>query len=173
MYKNFFVYFLLFQSVFISADFILETIENKSDLKFDYVYYRSLGQQKRLPALDDILQKSQGKQHVVVDKTITSRGLAFVMSDNQGHTATIFIHDQTKLAIEHKRSKTQQIAKFPVIVAEGKGDYTAQIMMIDRYDTKLITKSKAYNHQDSSRFNLIITGKEGNYQILLDSIDNN
>jgi len=158
---------ILFQVNLQYAEFILQTIENRSDLQFNRAYHKNLGKEKNLPSLTDILQKSNNKQHVVVDKTIGSNGLGIVMSDNKGHKATIFIHDQVKHSIEYKRKKIQQIASFPPIVSTGEGDYSAQIMLQDLADSKMLAEPKSYNHQENGRFNMIISGSLGNYQISL------
>ena len=150
------------------SEFTLQTIENKTtDLKFDGAYYKQLGKEKKLPALTDQLQKSNEKQHVVIDKKISSQGVAFVMSDQKGHKATIFIHGQPAHSIEFKRKKTEQIAKFPEITAAGTGSYSAQVMMQDFADSKMVAQPQAYNYQEPAGFNLVVSGGQGSYQLSL------
>lgn len=156
---------ILLQAGYQYTEFTLQIIENKSDLNFDRAYYKNLGKEKQLPALTDILKKS--KQHVVVDKKVGSDGLALVMSDSKGHHATIFIHGQAQYSIEYKRKKTQKIAQFPDITPIGTGPYSAQVMMQDDVDKKLIAQPYAHNYQEPAAFNLIITGNQGSYQLYL------
>jgi hypothetical protein len=149
------------------CEFTLQTIENRSDLKFKDAYYKQSGKEKKLPALMDALQKSNNKQHVVIDKKVGSAGLALAMADQEGHHATIFIHDQAQHSIEYKRNKIKQIAQFPEIVSTGTGPYSAQIMMKDTVDGKMVADSKSYNHEENTEFNLMILGSGGNYQVSL------
>ncbi len=150
------------------CEFTLQTIENRSDLNFKDAYHKQSGKQKKLPAFTDVLQKSNNKQHVVIDKKVGSTGLALVMGDQEGHTATIFIHDQAQHAIEYKRNKTKQIAQFPKIIPTGTGPYSAEVMVQDTVDGKMLSEAKAYNHEENTAFNLKILGSKGNYQVSLD-----
>lgn len=149
------------------SEFTLQTIENRSDLQFKYAYHRQSGKEKKLLALTDTLQKYNDKQHVVIDKKVGSTGLALAMADQEGHHATIFIHDQAQHAIEYKRNKTKQITQFPEIVPTGTGPYSAQVMMQDAADRKMVAEPKAYNHKENTEFNLAISGSQGNYQVSL------
>lgn len=151
----------------VCSDFTLQTIENRSDLQFKDAYHKQSAKIKKLPTLTDILQKSNNKQHVVVDKNVGNNGLGLSMVDQQGHQANILMHDQSKIAIEYKRNKTKQIAEFPEIKPIGDGPYCAQIMMQDAVDQKMVATAQAYDHQESAKFNLVITGSQGIYQISL------
>lgn len=165
--KQVFWVVVLFQVMQQRTEFILQTIENRSDLHFNRAYYKQLDKEKTLPTLTDLLQKSNSKHHVVIDKKVGSDGLALAMSDDQGHKATIFLHGQPKHSIEFKRKKTKRISTFPDIVATGTGSYTAQIMMEDLVDKKMLAEPHAYNYQEPASFNLIISGAHGSYQISL------
>lgn len=150
------------------SEFTLQTIENRSDLKFQSAHHKQSGKMKKLLALTDNLQKSNGKQHVIIDKKIGSDGLALAMVDNQDHQANIFMHGQAKHSIEYQRNKTKQIARFPKINPIGTGPYSVQIMMQDAADGKMLAEPKDYNHDENQAFNLKILGSQGNYQVSLD-----
>lgn len=169
MKRNIFIMMLLQVGVHYS-EFTLQTIENRSDLQFKHAYHKRSGKEKKLPTLTDTLQKSNGKQHVVIDKKVGSDGLALAMVDDQGHQATVFMHDQAQHAIEYKRNKTKQIAQFPEISSVGTGPYCAQVMMQDVADGKMVAEPQAYNHEENTRFNLAISGSRGNYQVSLHPI---
>ncbi len=167
MMKRYFLGIFLFQITFNYSDFVVQTIENRSDLNFDHAYHKHLGKNKKLPSLTDSLQKSNGRQHVVIDKKVGSDGLAIAMHDNQGHQATIFMHGQPQHSIESKRAKTKQIAEFPELSSAGSGHYAAQIMMQDASNGKMLATPKSYNHDENARFDVHISGNQGNYQVSL------
>jgi len=164
------VVYLLLISVWVSADWTLGTVLYKdTDIVLDSAWnYKASGKVRYFSSLNNMLQKSHQLKHLVVDRSIDSRGLALSGHNAAGDRINLFFDGQPSHSIEWERKKTKTITHFPQWCQISDGSYCARVIMRDGATGGLMAEPAGNVHDDNRQvFNLLVSGTGGQYKLSL------